>query len=682
MKKYFLSLGLIAAAAFTLTNCTQEIVDPDQGAETVGVPFEIVAKSVDTKTTNNGLSTVWAEGDAVNLFHAVAGKTEYVSDGEFKFEGENVFKGTLAGELSEGLLYDWFAIYPYLSKVTTPANTSYGYVTVASSASGKQVQKGNNSMAHIAGANYPLAGVCADCEYEAGVAVEIGMSHLTSLLEVVVTNTIEDPLTVTSVSFTAPDNVVGTYYIDFTGEDVIYTPSGDSYVSKTANLTVTGGEALAQGESAKFYLAVKPFTAAANSKLTLSVNGYAKEVTLPAETAFNAGEIKTLNFNYNKVKVELPALSLPWYEDFSSNDLSKYELTNGTKTQNDQEVVVETKLYESDQLAGGSAPEILIASKGGSLTATVATDDYVGDLVLSFKSNHADYLTISTTSGVVISKVSDTEYTLSVPEGVSTFDITLKNTATSNARVDDIEIAKPRATQTLTFENDMYKLDLNSAEMASFVGQVVSGSKTDVTYSSNNEDVATVDSETGTVTLTGATGTAVITAAALQTDEYKAATALYTIVVSNPEATLTEKTVTYAFGTDAEVGFSTWTSSYTSHTAVYEDATITFESANKQSGTITDCPVTKGKSVTIVMGDNRTLKSVDLTLKQWTTKTQTVTLNYSIDGGATYTSSSTSSTFALSADVPEGTNAIKFTFSSSSNQVGIVSCELTFDVAE
>jgi hypothetical protein len=110
---------------------------------------------------------------------------------------------------------------------------------------------------------------------------------------------------------------------------------------------------------------------------------------------------------------------------------------------------------------------------------------------------------------------------------------------------------------------------------------------------------------------------------------------------------------------------------------------VTFKSANKQTGTITDCPVTKGQDVTIVMGDNRTLKSFNLKLKKWSSKAQTVTLHYSKDGGNTYTkTSTTSSNFALAAELPEGTNAIKFTFSSSSNQVGIVSCELTFDVAE
>ena len=51
----------MVAAAFTLTNCTQEIDAPVEPSVD-GVPFEIVAKSADTKTANDGLKTVWAEG--------------------------------------------------------------------------------------------------------------------------------------------------------------------------------------------------------------------------------------------------------------------------------------------------------------------------------------------------------------------------------------------------------------------------------------------------------------------------------------------------------------------------------------------------------------------------------------------------------------------------------------------
>ena len=307
----------MVAAAFTLTNCTQEIDAPVEPSFD-GVPFEIVAKSADTKTAYDGeLKTVWVEGDALNLFHAEAEGTEYENDGEFKLDGENTFKGKLAGTLEEAYCYDWYAIYPYSSYITTPTGSGYSYF--GSRSDKAQTQNGNNSMAHIAGANYPLYGVCKDWEYYVGEPVEIEMTHLTCLLEVNVTNNTAEDLLVSKVSFTAPENIVGTFYVNFAGDTPSFTDA--NYVSKVANLDVQNAAALANGQSAKFYLAVKPFTAAANSEIALSVNGYSKKVTLPAETAFNAGEIKTLNFNYNKA---------PYVDD--GTDFSGEYLLTGTAT--------------------------------------------------------------------------------------------------------------------------------------------------------------------------------------------------------------------------------------------------------------------------------------------------------------------------------------------------------------
>lgn len=132
-------------------------------------------------------------------------------------------------------------------------------------------------------------------------------------------------------------------------------------------------------------------------------------------------------------------------------------------------------------------------------------------------------------------------------------------------------------------------------------------------------------------------------------------------------------------------GFDDWGTSYTTHEATFSDAhaTVKFASANKQSATITDCPVTKGGDIEVVMDNGYLLNSVTFNLKQWGSKAQTATLNYSTDGGATYTATETTSdsTFVLTSDaLPEGTNAVKLTFSSTKNQVGLSSVELTYSV--
>ena len=125
-------------------------------------------------------------------------------------------------------------------------------------------------------------------------------------------------------------------------------------------------------------------------------------------------------------------------------------------------------------------------------------------------------------------------------------------------------------------------------------------------------------------------------------------------------------------------GFSSWNNSYTTRVVEYDEATVTFTSANRQTSTIDNQPVTKGQPVTVVMKNNATLSGVKFVCTQWGTKAQTITLHYSVDGGKTYTSTGiTSTTFNISSEeLPLGTNAVKLTFSSSSNQIGIASCTL------
>ena len=124
--------------------------------------------------------------------------------------------------------------------------------------------------------------------------------------------------------------------------------------------------------------------------------------------------------------------------------------------------------------------------------------------------------------------------------------------------------------------------------------------------------------------------------------------------------------------------FASWTNSYSAHSFDYKGATVSFESANKQSGTITDIPVTKGKYVQLELKDaNKAITSVRLVCRQWGSKAQTIKLNAgaSVDG---LTAGATSSNFILETDeLPTNTSVIRFTFSSKDNQIGIDSIYYT-----
>lgn len=294
MRKSFVYAAGLMCLALSITDCQKELVDQTTPASEPN--FELFAQPVTTKTANDGLDTKWVAKDAINVFHAEAGSTTYDSDGRFTVKDIETgrFDGTVSTSLSADKSYDWYAFYPYTSQITTPGDREVGWVTVGGTS---QTQTGNGSRAHLAGGPCPLYGIASNVASDKVPSIE--MNHLTSVIKVSVTNNSGEDLTVSSVSFTGTEDIVGTYFINFAASPVAYKSSGNAYVSSTASLTVSNGEALANGSSADFYIALKPFTAKTGSTLKLAVNGYEKALTLKNDITFTAGHIKPLNFNYD-----------------------------------------------------------------------------------------------------------------------------------------------------------------------------------------------------------------------------------------------------------------------------------------------------------------------------------------------------------------------------------------------
>ena len=290
MKKALFFAGL-ATASLLFAGCNKEA--DVKGLD--GFPIEIILSDAQTRTTNAGMSTKWAEGDALSVFYAPAGETTYsVTKFDVTDPDNNVATGTVNLTAESN---DWYLFYPYDSHLTTPANTGSGYMTVGGKT---QTQKGNDNKEHLAGKNLPIVGV--QKAVAASAKPNVPMHHVSSVVAVNVTNDTEEALTVQSVAFTAPDDIVGTYYINFAGEELAFKSSGATYVSATATLNVQNGTPIPKGESAKFFIAIKPFKAKVGDKLTLKITADAgvveKPVTLEAAADFKAGFIKTLNVNY------------------------------------------------------------------------------------------------------------------------------------------------------------------------------------------------------------------------------------------------------------------------------------------------------------------------------------------------------------------------------------------------
>ena len=138
--------------------------------------------------------------------------------------------------------------------------------------------------------------------------------------------------------------------------------------------------------------------------------------------------------------------------------------------------------------------------------------------------------------------------------------------------------------------------------------------------------------------------------------------------------TILETAKTYQFNKMND--FNNWGTRYSKHTdyLTYPGLKIILASANKNSSTITDVPVTKGGDVEIIVTDNTTLSTAAFNFRQWNTSTkQTASLYTSTDGGQTYSYLVKSSNFVISeTTLPENTNALKIRFSSTSNQIGLV----------
>lgn len=569
MKKNIITLGLIVAATFALTDCTKEIGNPAEMQESAGVPFEITASAVETKTVNEDFGTAWKAGDELSVFHVETGQTALGSNDQFSISADDlaskVFRGTLASAPVTGKSYDWHAFYPYNDKYSSSklqegviGYTTYGATCSSGAVSTALKQSGNDSMSHLAGDKFPLYGTVSGVA--ADEAVSVGMKHLMSVIELEVTNNASDAVTVTEVQFSAPVHVVGSFYYDTVNDE--YMVSDEKYCSKTAKLSVASAQPIAKGGKAKFYLAVVP-VAIEEGEITMTVTTdkgtCVKTKTLAAGNAsddlvLKAGKIRRMTFAYD-AEIDIKTVSLPWTEDFSG-DLDDYTVINGDS---------ETKIY-SESLAGGEAPEILISKGSGSLGVNVDLGGKSGFFTLSFKSNKKHVDVISTTRGVTVQNLLPDDvqglFVIEVPENTDILSLNLVNTSSgTNARVDDISLFEGKVElQTIAFKessaDDAPAVTTVSVVLGEQVSApVLTGAKTTVTYSSSNQSVATVNQTTGALTVKGV-GETVITAVAAGTSQYFAASASYTLKVTAP---LTGNEKYYVKVTEAPAN---WTGKY------------------------------------------------------------------------------------------------------------------------
>lgn len=305
---------MMVAATLTLTNCNKVSSIEEPAAKL----FTIRANTgADSKTTNDGMHTLWAENDEVSLLYAPAGTdvtSEFtnvqmtIASGAGTSSAEFTGKATLSGS------NDFYAIYPYSDKHKIPGQRNSGYIYVGNK--NGVTQNGYDSMAHLSGSNCPMYGVALDNDDE--TIPEFSMKQLASVMELNIKNESGSEIVITKVEVEASEDIVGSYYIDIASATPVYTASGANYVSKVGIVNVTADADVANGSTVKVYLPIKPYTQAQGTPLkvtlTANVSGSAQTATVnvtasadAAKRTFHAGKIKRVPVSVSSFEAVTPS---------------------------------------------------------------------------------------------------------------------------------------------------------------------------------------------------------------------------------------------------------------------------------------------------------------------------------------------------------------------------------------
>lgn len=312
------------AAIVAFTNCQPKDIELPEVAPAIS-NFRIELGLPDTKTANvndgSRFGTNWAENDAVGIFCRPSAGGEFVALGKFtltagagtptgQFEPED-YQPLLA--LNEETKFDWYALYPYSSKVTTPASTdaSGGYMYVGRSDGLNQT--GYDSSAALYGSQCPLYAKVLGVSVNDFNGNSIPVKNLTSVIEFTVVNGTGKDLVVNSMTVEASEPIVGSFYIDVTGDKPEYNyEAASTYVHKTAKVNINNADVIPSGGSVKVYLPIKPYYQSGKEEFKVNVTGtvngdaFAKEFSaIPDQdkSYFEAGKFKKISLTVPPIQV-------------------------------------------------------------------------------------------------------------------------------------------------------------------------------------------------------------------------------------------------------------------------------------------------------------------------------------------------------------------------------------------
>ncbi|MBO4827635.1 MAG: hypothetical protein J5506_10485 [Prevotella sp.] len=228
------------------------------------------------------------------------------------------------------------------------------------------------------------------------------------------------------------------------------------------------------------------------------------------------------------------------YKDYVKADLSGMNANysfEGTTYKDDGSYKGGTGLYD-ETLAGGEAPELLIAKNGGYFSATISVGSAT-EMTLSFKCNKNIDVTAD---GAEVGEAENTgnDYSYTITASASTITLTFTNNLSANCRLDNIKLVEGTPT------TKPAGLSWGTSSRTVTIGEentfptLSNENNLPVTYKSSDTGVATINSS-GDITLVAA-GKTTISASFAGNSEFEAETVSYELTVkeaaSGDEATI------------------------------------------------------------------------------------------------------------------------------------------------
>lgn len=502
-----------AAAVIAAFSCNKEMQEPEivpEKNETELIPLTFTATTPDTRTTLDGMSINWLSTDKISVFDGRGVNNCFETTGS----GKTVhFSGTVT-QTAE----NYFALYPYNAdatrfglsvKTTLPATQTLVKGTFADGLNINAATSADNTTFYFKNV-LSVAKFTLDASKLGGKTIK-------------------------TVKFSSGASLAGDVSILYSNEGITAS-AGDNTVNEITMQNANGTGL----EDGTYYFVVLPNTSRAITMTFEATDGCTASISATLNSDFVANTIKNLGTVGGLVWTNKYSIvfgnNVNSANPISGTTKASTVISSGTDYVTTQPFTVEGNAYYGDtktcirlgktsaisatlsiDLADAgkvSVKQIIInckqynSSHAGTLSVNGATAQAVpaeaGDLTYSFNDVLFDKIVLSVSDVTYIYSI-DVDYVVKTPVTLSFGEQTTFNIA----------------------QGDSFTPPTLTTDPAGLA----------VTYSSSDEDVATVDANTGSITLEGGIGSTTITATFAGDDTYSSGSAKYTLIVSRAIST-------------------------------------------------------------------------------------------------------------------------------------------------